>query len=334
MKQAPFLVGGETIDLVAPSFGVTTEPYFSRNNEAIKNFKRMGFQIREGDCVHLEEGVASSASPDRRAKEIMDAFRDDSSLVLSVGGGELMNEILPYIDFDEIKKIPPKWFMGFSDNTNLTFTLATLSSLISIYGPCSSQFFMKKPRCSEIDAFRLLKGEKHLEGYPKFSISKRNDLHPLWTYRLTQKKVITPYFYDSPVKGVMLGGCLDCLANLCGTKFDHVKEFIDLHPEGVIWFLEACDLSPLALRRALFELKEAGWFSNAKAFLMGRHLCGNSEQFGVNKYNATVDILSSFKKPILMDIDLGHIPPSMPIKVGAHATISLKEGNIFFDYDE
>ncbi len=334
MKQAPFLKGNELIDLVAPSFGVTTEPYLSRNLEAIKKFQKMGFRVHEGECIHLEEGVASSSSPQKRAKEIMDAFHDDSSLILSVGGGELMNEILPFIDFEEIKGLPPKWFMGFSDNTNLTFTLATLSHLISIYGPCSPQFFSKKLRYAELDAMSLLKGKKHLEGYPKYSITPKNELHPPWTYRLTQKKIITPYFYTKPMEGVLLGGCLDCLVNLCGTRFDDVKDFAKCHPEGVIWFLEACDLSPLAIRRALFELKEAGWFTFTKGFLMGRHLCGDNEVFGVNKINAALDILSSFNVPILMDIDLGHIPPSMPIKVGAKATVSFIEGNIVFDYQE
>ena len=36
----------------------------------------------------------------------MDAYKSDSSLILSVGGGELMNEILPFIDFKKIKELP------------------------------------------------------------------------------------------------------------------------------------------------------------------------------------------------------------------------------------
>lgn len=332
MRQPKFLKGNEIIDLVAPSFGVTVEPYFSRNIEAIKNFKKMGFVVKEGECVHLNEGVASSANPAKRGEEIMKAFKDDSSLVLSVGGGELMVEILPFIDFKAIKELPPKWFMGFSDNTNLTFTLATLSSLITIYGPCSPQFYLKKLRYSEADALRLLKGEKHFEGYQKYSISNRNDAHPLWAYRLSKEKIIKAVNYHEPFKGIMLGGCLDCLINLCGTKFDNVKEFNKKHPKGIIWFLEACDLSPLAIRRALFQLKEAGWFITSKGFLLGRHLCKDNEMFGVNKYNAVIDMLSSFNKPILMDVDLGHIPPSLPIKTGALAEVKLVDNNIVIDY--
>ena len=37
-----------------------------------------------------------------------------------------MCEILPYIDFEKIRNSEPKWFFGYSDNTNLIFLLATL----------------------------------------------------------------------------------------------------------------------------------------------------------------------------------------------------------------
>lgn len=333
MKEANFLEKGDTIRFVAPSFGVTTEPYLTRNEVAIKNFQKWGYKVEEGECVHLEEGVASSASPEKRGKEIMEAFASNASLILSVGGGEVMDEILPFIDFEKIKMLPPKWFMGFSDNTNLTFTLATLSDLITIYGPCAPQFFMKKPRLSEFDALRMLKGETHFEGYPKYSITRRNENHPLWTYRLTQPKIITSYNYENPIYGILLGGCMDCLLSLCGTKYDNVKNFLEEHKkEGIIWFLEACDLSPLAIRRGLFQLREAGWFKYAKGFLFGRHLCGSNEILGVNKVNAVLDTLKDFDLPILMDIDLGHISPSMPIKTGAKAKISFANGNIIFDY--
>ncbi len=334
MKQAPYLKNGGTIELVAPSFGVTTEPYLSRNKEAIKQFEKRGFKIKEGTCVYLESGIAASAPAEMRGKEIMDAFESDASLILSVGGGETMNEILPYIDFEKIKSLPSKWFMGFSDNTNLTFTLATLSDLVTIYGPCAPQFFMKKWRLSELDAIRMLKGEKHFEGYPKYSITRQNPLKPLWTYRLSQKKTIVPYEYEAPFEGIMLGGCLDCLLNICGTRFDKVKEYIERHKEdSIIWFLEACDLSPLSIRRGLFELKEAGWFTSASGFIFGRHLCRDFELMGVNKYNAVTDMLSSLQKPILMDADLGHIPPSMPILTGAKAKASYLNGNIVIDYE-
>ena len=45
----------------------------------------------------------------------MDSYLGDSNAIISVGGGEVMNEILPYINFNKLKKAPHKFFMGFSD---------------------------------------------------------------------------------------------------------------------------------------------------------------------------------------------------------------------------
>ena len=334
MKQPQFLTKGDTIYLVAPSFGCVTEPYMTRLRVAIDNFRRLGYQVVEGPNIWRADGVACSASGPERAQEIHDAFASDAKLILSVGGGETMCEMLPYLDFEALGAAEAKWFMGFSDNTNLTFLLTTLCDTMSVYGSCAPSFFSRKFRLSELDAMELLLGKMHFEGYPKWSISKRNEEHPLWGYRLSQPKVIVPHQYGGPMEGVLLGGCLDCLVNLCGTRYDKVKEFNARHPEGVIWFLESCDLNVLALRRAYFELREAGWFDNAKGFLLGRALSGREEILGVDRFNAAIDMLGELGAPILMDVDLGHLPPSMPIKTGAKARVSFELGNLIIDYLE
>ena len=334
MRQPPYLRKGDVISLVAPSFGCTVEPYATRLDVSIKNLRRAGFKVVEGPNIRKDEGLAASAPGPERAKEIHDAFSSDASLILAVGGGETMCEMLPYIDFEAIKNGPAKWFMGFSDCTHLTFLLPTLCDMVAIYGPCAPSFFQKKWRLSEKDAMDMLFGQKHFEGYPKWSITGRNEAHPLWGYRLSQPKIITPYGYEKPIEGTLLGGCLDCLVNFCGTKYDQVKEFNAKHPEGIIWFLEACDFNALELRRAYFELREAGWFDNAKGFLMGRAKSARWEFMGADRFNAATDILGPLGVPILLDVDLGHLSPSLPFKCGAEATVALENGNLIIDYKE
>ena len=77
--------------------------------------------------------------------------------VISCGGGELMCEVLPFIDFEAIKNAPPKWYMGYSDNTNFTFLSATLADTAAIYGPCAPAFGRVPWDASVQDAFDLLK---------------------------------------------------------------------------------------------------------------------------------------------------------------------------------
>lgn len=340
MKKPPYLKKGDKILAVAPSFGVTTSPYEPRYEQAVKNLKRFGYIIEEGANVHLAEGVVASASPEQRGREIMDGLRGDASLLLSVGGGELMDEMLPYIDFEEIKSLPPKWFMGFSDNTNLTYTLTTLCDWQTIYGPCCPSFYEKPFRLNQLDALKMLEGEKEFVGYPKWNkpnFRKKKPLNPapidpLRRGRYMTVKVIKDFGYSSPFSGTMLGGCLDCLVSLCGTRFDKTKEFIAKHDEGIVWYLEACDLSPVGIRRALFQLRESGWFANAKGFLIGRPLCWDQSFLGLDRFEAVLGALKEFNVPILMDIDLGHYPPSLPMLNGEFATISLTDGNIKIVY--
>lgn len=320
-----------TISLIAPSFGCTTEPYKTRLETAIKKFRENGHKIIEGKNIFLNQGIVSSNTPLERAEEFMQAYTEVSDIVISVGGGELMNEILPYLDFERIKALPPKWFMGFSDNTNLTFTLTTLANVVTIYGPNFPSFYPKREILDNRDALRILKGEKNFKGYAKYElISYDKEKHPLCSLNLTEPKIIKPYNYVKPFNGIMLGGCLDVLVNLCGTKYDQVKEFVK--DKKIIWFLEACDLNPLQIRRAIFELKEAGWFTNAVGFLFGRPLCHDTEILGVNKYNAVTDLLADLNLPILFDVDLGHLAPSMPIKCGAMARVSYKNNNLYINY--
>lgn len=340
MKKPANLKLNDKISTIAPSFGVTTEPYKTRYLASVKRMKKEGYLIEEGENVFKAEGVASSASPKERAQEFIKAYKSDSKVIISVGGGELMCDILPYIDFEEIKNLPPKWFMGFSDNTNLTFTLTTLCDIETIYGPNFPGFFEKQFRVNQLDSLKMLHGENHFEGYPKWKktdfnkpVDPNKTISPLAKTAYRSIKKIIPYNYNSPFSGRIIGGCLDCLVNICGTKFDKVEDFAEKYKEdGFIWYLEACDLSPLSFRRALFQLKESNWFKYVKGFLIGRPFHFGDTCMGVDFFSATLDMLSEFNVPILMDIDLGHNPPSLPMKNGALATVKLENNNIIIDY--
>ena len=108
-----------------------------------------------------------------------------------------------------------------------------------------------------------------------------------------------------------------------------MKEFNDRYAEdGVIWFIESCDLNVMGIRRALWQMVEAGWFQNVRGFLIGRPYCHGQELFGLDQYRAVTDIIGKYNVPILMDLDIGHIPPMMPLILGSYAKAELA-GNDF-----
>ena len=327
-----FLKQNDKLYLVAPSFGCTTKPYTTRLQKAIKVMSKEGYQIVEGANIRKCEGVVASNTPQERAKEIHDAFQSDCKVVWSVGGGELMCEILPYIDFNLIKE-NPKWFVGFSDNTNLCYTITTATGMETIYG--SNFPALYRLEYDTLDTVKMLKGENRFKGYKRWQLQK--SLTPLAKYNFDKRTKIKAFNYEGPVEGVIIGGCLDCLINLCGTSFDHTKEYAEAHKdEGIIFFMEACDLNSVSLRRALFQLKNAGWFEHVKMFIIGRSYNYFDKFFNQTMEKSYIEMLEDLNKPILFNIDLGHLPPSMPIRVGAKVKVEYKQDkhNIFFEYKD
>ena len=126
---------------------------------------------------------------------------------------------------------------------------------------------------------------------------------------------------------------MDCLVTLLGTEYDKTKEFAERYKEdGIIWFLEACDLNIMSIRRAIWQMKNAGWFSYVKGFLIGRPLCYGEEMFGIDQYRAVTDLLADYQVPILMDLDIGHLSPMMPVVSGALAEINAVENSLDIRY--
>ena len=343
MRYPAFLQENGTIGFVAPSFGCATEPYKSAFLNAQRRWQEQGFRLQLGPNCYVEEGVGISNTPKKCGEELTAYYCDkNNDCLISCGGGELMCEILDYVDFDRIREAPPKWYLGYSDNTNFTFLLTTLCDTASVYGPCAAAFGMEPLHLSLNDAMSLLRGEKLvMHGYDRWEReSQKDEENPLAPYNLTETSVIKYYLPDGRTNaeslgdraekcgeivfsGRLLGGCMDCLTNLLGTKYDRVTEFTDRYREdGIVWFLEACDLNLMSIRRAMWQMEHAGWFRHCKGFLIGRPRIGMSvEEFGIDHYQAVCEMLYSYHVPVLMDLDIGHLPPAMPLICGSMARV-------------
>jgi muramoyltetrapeptide carboxypeptidase LdcA involved in peptidoglycan recycling len=243
-----------------------------------------------------------------------------------------MCEILEHIDFGALKNAEPKWFMGYSDNTNLTYLLATLCDTAAIYGPGVGAFGMEPWHTSIQDAFDVLNGKKiTVTGFDKWEKeSLKNAENPLVPYNVTEERVLKSYVGNQLTTeqlyftGRLLGGCMDCLVNLLGTRYDKTVEFVEKYKEdGIIWFLESCDLNVFSIRRAMWQMEQAGWFQYVKGFLIGRPLCYGQEIMGLDAYDAVLKVAGKFNVPVIMDLDIGHLAPMMPIIVGSMGEVNV-----------
>lgn len=382
MRYPAFLKPNGTIGFVAPSFGCATEPYLSAFDNAQRRWKEMGYRLQLGPNCYAQEGIGISNTPEKCGEELWTSYcGTDNDCIISCGGGELMCEILDYVDFARIRQAPPKWYMGFSDNTNMTFLLTTLCDTAAIYGPCASAFGMEPWHPSVQDAMDLLTGRKlAFDGYDKWEREwLKDEEHPLLPYNVTEPSVIRYILPDGSTnieslrgdagegsgagmnrgrgenadggmdresgenadggcgvtaqadhtnrtdctpqidyKGRLLGGCMDCLVNLLGTRYDRVRDFTDRYKDdGILWFLESCDLNVMSIRRAMWQMEHAGWFEHCCGFVIGRPLCHGQEMMGLDQYRAVYEVIRKYHVPVLMDIDIGHLSPMMPLINGS-----------------
>ena len=328
MRYPAFLPEQSTIGFVAPSFGAYIEPYHTAFLAALEQFKREGFQADLGPNCFEGCGIGISNTPEKCGQELTDYYCSDrNDALISCGGGELMCEILDYVDFDRVNKAEPKWFMGYSDNTNFTFLLTTLCDTASIYGPCAGTFGMQPRHPAVQDALDLLMGKKlTMRSYDYWEREKDETASATAPYRATTALELHSFpEQNMRFSGRLIGGCVDCLVNLLGTKYDHVKAFTERYQDdGFIWFLECCDLNVMAIRRAVWQMPHAGWFDHVKGFLIGRPLCYGQELMGLDQYHAVTDLLSEYHVPIVMDVDIGHLPPQMPLICGSMADVAVK----------
>lgn len=340
MRYPDFLKEQGTIGFVAPSFGCNIEPYKTAFINAQKIFKEKGFSVQLGSNCYAGEGIGISNTPELCAKELTEAYgSEESDVLISCGGGELMCGILDHMDFAKIAAAKPKWFMGYSDNTNFSFLLNILCDTASMYGPNAAAFGMEPWHPSMEDAFAILQGKVCFQGYDLWQLEGiKDEEHPLEPFHVTEPVVLHKYVGDGNplglhtaeaesvhMEGRLLGGCLDCLSVLCGTKYDRVKEYVEKYKDdGILWFLEACDLNMMSLRRTMWQLENAGWFRYTKGFLIGRPLHFGENLMGLDQYKAVYDVISHYRVPIIMDADLGHLPPAVPLIGGSMATIEAK----------
>ena len=353
MRYPKTLENGGTIGFIAPSFGCAIEPYKTRFENAIKLFKDRGYNLYFGPNCYENSGLGISNSPDKCGAELNAAMTDESiDAIITCGGGEMMCETVPYIDFELIKKAEPKWYMGYSDNTNYTFLSTILADTAAIYGPCAPAFGREPWHESVEDALKLLTGEiRSVSGYEfwekdEYEVEEGEEVDPLLSYNVTEKTVYQ--YYDGAsdslisgndmtdkvnISGRLIGGCVDILTILLGTEHDKTAEFLERYKEdGFIWFLECCDMDPLSVRRAFWQMREAGWFKYVKGFLIGRPRRFGEEALGVDMYNAVTDIIGKLGAPIIMDLDIGHKPPMMPIISGSCADVEATGNKIQIQY--
>lgn len=327
MIYPKFLKQNDTIGITAPSDGTVEETDIYRLNNAIKKFKELNYTIKETPNVRTST-KGKSATSKIQARELEELYKDNNvSAIICASGGDFLLEMLSEVDLEIIKN-NPKWLQGYSDPTGLLYTITTNLDIATIYGDNFKAFGMENWHKSLKNNLEILKG----------NIICQESFNMYESKRCERKVGNEEYNLDTKVKweninqeeinitGRIIGGCIDILSELFGTRFDKTKEFINKYKEdGIIWYFDNCELTSESLIRTLWKFKDNGWFKNTKGIIFGR---SGLEQscYGISFKEAITRVLEDLKIPIIINADIGHVSPRMTIINGAIANIFSKDG--------
>lgn len=317
---------GDIVGVTACSGGKTSPVDLVRLDSAAKQLERRGYRVLETPDVRTEE-KGRSASAVIRAAELHSLGKNkEVSWVVQACGGDYLAEMLSYVDFEEIKKYP-KWYQGYSDPTGLLFSVTTNCDMATVYAGNYGDFGMENwHRCLE-ENVALLEGNSLTQ--KSFPLYKNGFAERITGYEDYQED--TPVSWQCngekvELSGRLLGGCLDVLLDLVGTRFDKTVEWCECYKDdGILWYFESFALSAERLTCGLWHLKEAGWFRHASGFVFGRPTFFSSE-YGIPYREAVEAVLGELHVPIVYEADIGHKAPRMTMINGAKAQVLVEQG--------
>jgi muramoyltetrapeptide carboxypeptidase len=320
---------GHTIAFTAPSSGVSKELH-DLVHQGRKQFERRGYRVEIGETVWTQT-KAASATKEKRAAELNGMLQNrDIHCIIPPWGGEILQEILPLIDW---VKVQPKWLLGYSDTSTLLFALTLKTGIATAHGTNfvdvrSDEWDVTTKKFLEV----LSSGEGatiHQASSPQFQSNWNHDRKPEpYVFNLdTETRWETVYDQPVEMKGRLLGGCMDTIRHLIGTPYGNVMEFQQKHlkNEPILWYMENCEMSATDFHRTLLQMQQSGWFEHASGIIFGRTDAGQ-EVGGFKTLDALERLAETTRLPIIYDADIGHVPPQLTFVNGAYAEIKVAEG--------
>lgn len=330
-----YIKPGDKIGVTAPSNGITDEIKKKRFGQGEIHLNQKGYQIEFTENVFTADERGCSSDGRTRAEQFNRLIKKDSvSAIFSAAGGDYLMEMLEFVDFEAIRN-HPKWIQGYSDNTGLLYPITTKCDIATVYGFHFSDFGMEEWQTIVKRGLGILEGKEKIQHSYDFFESERHEYSSGLEGYFADEKVYWKNGRNEDeivVRGRLLGGCLDVISFLTGTRFDGTLEYIEKYKDdGILWFLESFDMNDTVLITNLWRLKEMGYFKYASGFVFGRP-CMYNTWIGQSYEKAVLSILGDLDVPVIFDADIGHKGPQFSMINGAIAKVTSAKGKGVIEY--
>lgn len=328
---------GATLGVFTPSSPgyVWNEGLFQNG---IQNLKRLGFEVKIGNLTSKRSSQGyRSGTPQDRAQEFMDLINDPSvdGLVSTIGGSNSAS-MIPYLDFDKIRK-SQKIICGFSDVTSLHLAVLKLAGLQTIYGPSVMCWFGDWPHGVEeshqwfLDAtMRHMSGVRLIKTPDRWSNHKRRWDNEEWRTIPREWQTNSGWKIQSEgsAEAPILALNLNTLTSAAGTSY-----WPDFHNK--ILLLEDMEVSLSRSERALTQLKLAGVFDQIKGLIFGKPEFYNQEGAPFNYEDLIQEIVGARPYPIITNFDCSHCVPMISIPQLAPVKLTANQGGkVSFEFTD
>ncbi len=297
--RAPRLKKNAHIRIIAPA----SPPNLKSLTIGVEKLRKLGFRVSFGDNIRKTKQIGYLSAPDNdRAKELMDAFKDDSvDAIFAARGGYGSMRILPLVDFDVIKE-HPKIFVGYSDITALHIAINQKTDLITFHGPMPGVDFNIMNKNILKNMLDVLEGEIL-------------DLTP-------QITTIVGRVVEGNAIGVSAGTNFSLVTSLIGTEFQ-------IKANEKILFLEDVSTSIYDIDRYMAELWLSKILYKIKGLVFGDFVSIPMDE-GPNPSLQEIIYyyVNKMKKPVMYGLPFGHGFDQMIIPLNAKLKISTYEPSI------
>ena len=336
------------IGIVSLSSGIMGESFIRFELEiGLRRLKEYGLNVKFMPNS-LKGADYIQAHPEKRAEDLLEAFRDpEIDMILCAIGGDDTYRLLPYLfDHNELSDaVTDKIFLGFSDTT-VNHLMLHKVGLPTFYG----QAFL--PDICELSPEMLPYTRKYFEELISTGTIREITPSDVW---YEERKSFAPDQVGKPLtshpnggfellqgapvfSGKILGGCIDSLYDLFnGDRYADMPVLCKkyhLFPSAEDWkdrilLLESSEEkpSPEKYRQSLEYLKETGVFEAVSGVLAGKPM---DETYAREYRQLLTEVIDRPELPIVFNLNVGHAMPRCIIPFGVDAVVDADKQIIRF----
>lgn len=250
----------------------------------------MGLTPLCSDYLYTKEAVFSGTG-EERAGALMKMYRDERvKIIFDISGGNVANEVLPYLDFTEIADQAKPYF-GYSDLTTV------INSIYSQTGKISYLYTIQNLIRKD--------GAIQQERFYRSLFEGADDLF----------KVSWEFLKGRSMEGIIIGGNIRCLMKLAGTPY--MPDFT-----GKILFLEAYSGDAGLIASLLAQLRGIGVFEKIQGILLGTFSYMEKHSIMPAAPELILHAVNHMDLPVAATRQLGHGSDSRCLVIGQKMKIS------------